>query len=248
MSATPQVPRDFEPVESEQEALKLLWEAGRIHASAFLWTKEPQKLTLESTILAALHDHKILVVDFISDETTRQWVDAFAEMSAPEALFSISLSGANIFFSARFKAHDAAGFQFIYPERIFKVQRRKDMRISIPDGYVMKVEIPNPNRPKEMLAKKLVDLSAGGLAFAADEGEQQLFPMGGTITGLSITIKGKKLVMNGEIRHNRSFSKDTRAPGYKVGVQFKDMKAGDTQWLAAYVFEESRKIYARFLG
>lgn len=240
-------PRDFEPVESAAEADKMILEASKTLASTFVWTQEPSKVTVTTHIHLVDAERRTFTLLLPKDFDPKNLINALAESATPECLFSISLTRANIFFKAKFKNHDSIGMHFNYPESVFKVQRRKDMRLTVPDGHVMRVEFPSPENGK-MLSKKLLDLSASGLAFVADEGEQELFAAGKTLTKLSILVQSRKIeIPEAEIRHSRSLSKDNRMPGYKVGILFKNIKAGDSQVIAQYVFEESRRYFARFM-
>lgn len=249
--------RDFEPVEDPREADKMIWEAAKTLASTFVWTSEgpglsqdaAPKIQLSTHVQQAFPDQRVFIVWIPADLPPQSLVNALAESAAPHCLFSVSLARANIFFKARYKTFDGAGFHFSYPEQIFKVQRRKDMRTAVPDGYVLRAEFPHPEHPKKILSKKVLDISASGMAIVGDEGEQDLFAVGAVLQDVTFTLKGRKIIVpEAEVRHSKSLSKDARMPGYKIGLLFKQIKAADSQAIAQYVFEESRRYFARFMG
>lgn len=176
-----------------------------------------------------------------------KFMDELAKSGEEECYFSISLLRANIFFKARYLGFDHAGLQFRLPEKVFKVQRRKDLRFPIPDSLSLKVEFQDPLSPDSRLAKKVIDLSASGVSFLIKDDEAALYPVGLTLKDFTITVKNRKITLQGEIRNARPTRQDARAKGVIVGVAFKGIRAGDSQHIAGFVFEESRKYFSRFI-
>lgn len=164
-----------------------------------------------------------------------------------ECFFSISLQRANVFFKTRFLGFDHAGLQFKIPDKVFKVQRRRDLRFPIPDGLSLKVEFDDPLSPDVRSTRKVIDLSASGMAFQVNEDEIPMYPSGFTLQNLSFSVRSKKITVAAEIRHTRKLGSDSRLKGAMVGILFKDIRPGDSQHIAGYVFEESRKYFSRFI-
>lgn len=178
-----------------------------------------------------------------------------SDMPTPDCYFSVSLATANIFFKALFDGVDGEGLRFFAPTNVYKVQRRKDFRMPIPDGYAVIAEFNDPIFEERRLKKKIMDVSAGGLAFIVEEDEAPMFTIGMMIPNIEFKIKSRKIVATGEVRHMRTIAPQgtatagakSRLKGVKVGVQFKHIAERDIQFIAAYVFEESRKYFTKLI-
>ena len=176
-----------------------------------------------------------------------RFMEEFVAKGMTECFFSVSLSRANIFFKAPFKGYDDGGLRFDLPEKVFKVQRRKDMRFPIQDGHVLRIQIPDPLIPENMLSKKVHDISASGLAFLVPEEEVPLFQIGTLLKGVTFSIQSRKITVDAEVRHLREMPKNSVKSGFKVGIQFKNILPPDSHCIASYVFEESRKFFTKFI-
>jgi hypothetical protein len=239
-------PREFLPVKDPVEAIQLLKESARTLASAMIWTKN-QSQVISTTITVYDRESEMLYAATPTDTDVNQFMEGIANLDSSECFFSVSLARANIFFRARYLGHDSAGFRFRKPESVFKVQRRKDMRVLIPFGHVIRLEMQDPTFPEQRLIKKIYDISASGLAFIANDSEEALFHVGLIIKALTFSIGTRKISLDAEVRHVRVLPPDSGTPGTKVGVLFKNIKPADNQWIAAYVFEESRKFITKYV-
>ena len=211
-----------------------------------IWTKDQKKVIFSHLSLFS-EAEKVLYAWIPKDIDPHQFMDELAQAGTKDCFFSVSLMTANIFFKARFIGSDAGGFRFEIPEKIFKVQRRKDVRFAIPPGHVVRVEFDDPLFPEKRYSKKIIDLSAGGLAFIADPSEDLVFQAGMILKNITFSVKNKTFKVEAEVRHKRLLPDNSSTKGLKVGLQFKDLRAGENQLIAQYIFEESRKFYARFI-
>ena len=83
------------------------------------------------------------------------------------------------------------------------------------------------------MTKKVIDISATGMAFLATELEATIFQPGVRLKNLSFTLRGRKITVSADVRHARPFrARSSNASGAKVG---------------SYVFEETRRFYTKFL-
>lgn len=240
--------RHFVPVEDPAEADALLREGIRSLASAILWVKEHTRVihTHLHTIAENPKDKKKeLLVWIPKDVDVAQVTVELNKLKISDYFFSVSLPQAMIFFKVRLKGIEDRGFRFEIPGRIYKVQRRKDMRFSIQDGYVVKVEFKDPLFPSKRMARNVIDLSAGGLAIFVPIDEGPLFTDGLKLKEMSFQIKGRKFNVEGEVRHKRDLRPINRRNGVKVGILFKKLKEEDRAWLSEYVMEECRKYFTQ---
>jgi hypothetical protein len=238
--------RDFQPVSDPAEAKKMLKEAARTQASAMIWSKE-QRIVVNSHIAIFDELDKIIYAWIPKTLDPMKFMDDLAKIGSAECFFSVSLNRANIFFKSNYLGHDRGGLRFRPPDMIYKVQRRKDLRFTIPDTISLKVEVLDPLYPEARFTKRVLDISASGLAFITAPEYAPMFQVGLTIGEISFTIRGRKIQVPAEVRHTKVMPEGSRYPGVKVGVLFKGIGAGDSQWIASYVFEESRKYLSRFL-
>jgi hypothetical protein len=246
LSDSSERPRDFIPVDSEAEARSLLREGAKTLASAMLWTKD-QTHVLQTHVSHYSESDQHLCFWIPKETDPKQLVSGLAELGEKECFFSISLPRANIFFKASFLGLEKAGFMFKLPSRIFKVQRRKDLRFAVPDGHILKATFQDPLQSSDSLTRKVHDISAGGVSLVISEEDRPLFPAGTVLKEFFFIINGRRIACEGEVRHVKRVTADSRNPGLRAGVMFKRLRAADEQWIASYVFEESRKYYSRFL-
>ena len=211
-----------------------------------VWTKEQKHVI--NTQLSVLHeDEKILYVSIPAETDPAAFMAQLETLGSHDCFFSVSLTRANIFFKSKCLGFDDGGFRFQAPTALFKVQRRKDMRLLIPFGRTIRVEMPDPTFPDQKLSKKIFDISAGGLSFIVTDNETPLFHAGAMLKNMFFSIGSRKITVDGEVRHIRAQAADSANPGHKVGVLFTRISPGDAQWIAAFVFEESRKILSNFM-
>lgn len=238
-------PRNFQPVEA-LEAKNFIWEAAKTFASTMIWTRE-QRHTINTHLTVFNQTDQEIFAWIPQNFDAAGFMADLAKINQKECYFSISLGRANIFFRTQFLEYDEGGLKFKAPEKVFKVQRRKDNRFPIPDGHVLKIEFQDPLFPESRMIKKVIDLSASGLAFCIENHEASFFVNYTVIKDLLMTISGTKIKCNAEIRHIKAIPSGQRISGTKVGIRFLNISNSDIQTIAAFVFEESRKFYSKYL-
>jgi hypothetical protein len=239
-------PREFEPV-PKAESLRLLKEGAKHTAAAFIWTSN-QELSFHSHLTVVSETDAVFYVWVPKEMDANRFVDDMAAKGLKECSFSVSLLSANIFFKARLNSVDAGGIRFRFPEQIFKVQRRHDLRFPIPDGHILKVEFPDPVLDNRLLTQKVLDISAGGVGILVSDELLPNFQVGLVLKGLSFALRGRTIVCDAEIRHVKKIPPGGRHAGHKIGLRFIKLTAADEQHVASYVFDESRKYYSHLLG
>jgi len=244
------LPQGFQLVENAVEAKKLLREGAKTFSSAMIWSPD-QRYVLNSHLVLFAEKESELVAWIPKNVDPAAFMDDLAKLNQRECVFSVSLSRANIFFKSSFKTFDEVGLRFALPKAVYKVQRRKDLRFMIPDGHVMKLEFQDPLFPENKLVKKVLDVSASGIAVIVDDHELPLFPIGMVLKDVCFSIPGLKILCEAEIRYvgplpDNVQQRINRNSG-KVGLLFKHLREQEKQALAAYVFEETRKFFSKFI-
>lgn len=181
------------------------------------------------------------------DFDIKKFLDALAKASMADCFVNLALPRANVFFRAKYLGQEETGLRFAIPVQLFKVQRRRDVRFTIPEGYVLKATYEDPLFLEIQTTKKVVDLSASGCAIAVGMEEKEVYQNDMILNKFSFSIRGKQIECRAQIKHTRETSLPGNKPAIKVGLQFLDLKPSDSQVIAAYVFEESRKFYTRYM-
>lgn len=239
-------PKEFEPVGSPEEMLRFLTEGAKTLASAMIWT-ENQEIVIQTHLTMMSQTDKVFYAWLPQQLDLKNFIETLDKKGTRDCFFSLSLKNANLFFKTRFKENDTVGLKFEIPIQVFKVQRRSNFRFKIPEGHVLKVEFPDPLFPETVLSKKVFDISAGGISFITYEKDTPIYQQGLVIEDFRFTLKTKLINTGVEIRHAKTFPANSMEQGLKVGVVFKNMSDEQVQWIASYVFEESRKYFSRFI-
>ncbi len=212
-----------------------------------IWTRN-QELVINSHLSMFSEIDQVLYAWIPKDLEPKKFMDELAKSGSNETYFSMSLSRANLFFKTIFIGTDSGGLRFRSPDKLFKVQRRKDMRYTIPDTHALKLAFQDPIFPETRLTKRVIDISASGLAIVVADEEESFYHPGMILQKLSITLRSRVVeVASAEIRHMRVLPAGRQIKGVKIGLQFSAIMPGDAQWIASYVFEESRKMFTRFI-
>lgn len=238
-----QAPKEFEPVESSLELNRLIREGAHSLSSAILWTLD-QKETLTTHLNGYSEADGIFTVSLPKDGDLEQFQNHLLEQSQIYCLFSVTLPKAILFFRADFLNVITGKIRFKLPEKVFRVQRRKDMRYTIPHGHVLRIEFQDPSFGENRLSKKAIDLSAQGLGFGVSVNEAPLFKKGLAIKELTFLIRNRKIECAAEVRHAKP---GTNPDIYRVGILFVELKTADANWISNYVLEEGRKSYFKFI-
>ena len=210
----------FVEIEDEKEKTTLLKEAVSALSSVMVWTRNQENL-VKTHFVHLEKDSNTFAIWQPKDVDARKFILMASSLKPPLFFFSVSLPRANIFFSALFRDITDIGIRFNKPAQVFKVQRRKDFRLPIPAGYVVRVEFDDPVQFPLRANKKIVDLSAGGLSFLIDEDDLGAYPKGTILQNMTFRIRGKDIQTRAEIRHTRPVeSTRSQEKLAKVGVQF----------------------------
>jgi hypothetical protein len=239
-------PREFQPVESVAEGLKLLKEGCKTLSSAMIWTKD-QEQVLNSHLSVFSDSTDSFYCWAPKDFDSKKFVADVQASAHSECFFSVSLFRANIFFRASFVALDTAGLLFKFPTKIFKVQRRNDVRLPLLDFLAVKVHFRDPLFPDKESIRKVLDISAGGMAFLIHEEDVPLYPVGLTLNDFLFKVANRTFKIRAQISNSRKLRDEKHKGAFAVGVQFLDLRPGDVQHIASWVFEESRKYFTRFI-
>lgn len=239
---------DFEAVKSADEIQSFWDEAMRTQASVLVWTRDQEEVVrTHLTVIRAMK--KQLFIHRPAQMNVADFTEKLASTGTPLCYFSISLGRANVFFRAPFVNADAAELKFEYPEAVFKVQRRQDMRLRVAELLNLRVEFQDPTNASNWVKRRIVDLSAGGLSFVAPAEEANRLPMDMKLEELRFVVDGQSVACHGQIKSVRPSREKPIKKGeeFMVGVNFIGLPASKNQVIARFVFNETRKLFSSLL-
>lgn len=137
----------------------------------------------------------------------------------------------------KYLGHDAIGFKFEVPDRIFRAQRRGEVRYSIPSGYDLTVQLPNLRGKGPPISRKLFDISTGGISLLTTSNELEILKPGLILRHVVFVLRGRKIQVDVEVRHVQKPNHKTENPEVRIGMQFKKLGTNDENFIAAYVAE-----------
>jgi hypothetical protein len=234
--------KEFLPVKDPADARHLIQEAATTLSAAMVWTTQ-QREVFHSHLTAYDEKEKKIRVWIPKEVNPAEFAKNMAERHSKQCYFSISLLRANIFFQAEFLGWDRAGMSFREPAKVFKVQRRADVRLPLGESRMLKVIFGDPALEGDVLTKRVLDLSASGMSFVISDKEEALFHPGLELKRLSFSLNSRAISCTAEVRSMNVLPIGAKPPGVRVGIRFKTLRAADQQFIAAYVFEETRKLY-----
>jgi hypothetical protein len=227
---------EFRLVENPKDAEILLREGVKGHCATLIWT--PEQDLIFNTRLSGLDLNGRSLTTRIPKE------GEIHRLRGKDAFFRISLARASVFFKTAFAGVDSRGASFWYPEKIFKVQRRRHLRLPFPEEAGRMVTLLHPGERGIRVERIMLDVSAGGLSFLVSDNEAPAFASGIVLEKVSFSLKGRSFTTSAEIRHIQAMPGDPPRPGVKIGVQFRDLKAGDSDFIASYVLRRSPRLGA----
>jgi len=235
----PPLHKDFEPIERPEDRVRLLTDSVRIVSSTTMWTKN-QEILIETYPSHFSHSNKTIHFWIPKDTDLKAFENTLQELGSKDFFFSLSHPKANLFFRAPYLDVDNAGFKFSVPDKLFSVQRRKNIRVPVRSGYVLKLSFPHPLYPKETATYKVHDFSKTGLGFMIDPSDEPVFPVGLILKNLQFKIKGELLDIDGEVRHCRPIESSSEQVQLKVGIEFTRISEDHSKTLFKYIQEENR--------
>jgi len=238
-------PSDFKPVDSPHERIKYLSEAAKSHAQTLIWT-ENQENTIQTKLTMFNQREEVLYTWIPDNFDPKKFQASLIEKNTKEVFFNVIHSTANLFFKTRFITQNSIGLQFANPDKLFRVQRRKDVRFQIPKGHLMRIAFADPRHPHTQNNWKVADISAGGLSFLAPLDDVAVYKIGLVIKDIQLVIHSKEIVFTGKVSHVK-LVETFQEKNIRVGIAFTNLLPEHAMVLTQYIANESRKYFARFL-
>ena len=241
MSESPGTKTLFVPVDDLSEILSLLQEGARSKTAAMVWTHEHGQV-IQTRLLGYDPAAKTLHIEIPADFDPRQFIELLLKRKKQECFISLSLPQANLFFSAMFRGTDRHGIKFGCPAKVFRVQRRADLRVALRDEESVLVEFEDPLSPMKLHSRPGLDVSSNGISILVTVEELELFAEGMVVPELTFKLQGYVISCSAEVRHMSRY----QAADGKIGFRFSGLPFADAQFLATFVNNESRRQFSEF--
>ncbi len=226
--------------------------ATRHHIKVTVWLKN-QSIKFETELSQAYRESKMIVIDFPPDVTDLAFEEGVAAQGSNDILGSFQIDQTNFFFKTvcHPKSHPKL-LRLGLPTSIYKLQRRVNLRIPFSRQVAPKLTLFDPGKTlsanhaitdKDILAYRMLDISAGGCAIAAKVDEKAKFTIGTLVHDIRFNIRGMDIIAEGSVKHVVEIASDTGKPILKVGLQFKGLKMQFDKHIVKFVLDESRKLF-----
>lgn len=213
-------------------------------APVTIWTRG-QEILLKSR-LSHWSDAENILYSRVPEDASSPTLDSvLGDSEYRECFINISLQHSSLFCRVQYLGKDKGGLRFATPETVFKVQRRQHQRVPIHDAMGLQVEYNDPMSPGQWISRKVVDLSRGGLSFFASAEEAAGIQLGQRWKNVALSVDGRKITVNTEVRHKKAMTGAAQTAGFKIGLSFSGISVSDADHIADYVEGETRKYFSK---
>jgi hypothetical protein len=176
----------------------------------------------------------------------RETFDAAAEATGSrECMVLIYLPGRSIIgMNAEPSEFQEDRLVFSLPTKLFKIQRRKDVRFLIPQAYEFTVEFDSLEQAGTRIKKKLIDISESGLSFfILSPREVGFFKKGLIIPRATIQMHNQLINVEMCVCNHTRLERVPQGPGNKVGVEFTEISPDDKNYLGQFVYSHAHHLF-----
>lgn len=125
---------------------------------------------------------------------------------------------------------------------VFKLERRKTLRVPVPEGYALTANLTEVNGRSIFQAAQVVDVSAGGIRLFLPQNPQGTgITVGSPLKGILRLPSTKTLDFDGTIRHLQTVSGENGDVRH-FGLEFGACQASISQRLIVLTFDIQRKM------
>ena len=158
----------------------------------------------KSEITLKLHDHDDLYAFFATPNEASTLLGKVDGLNRPngkyKALVSFTADPDRYFFNGTVSLVDGTVILDVTGE-LFKLQRRKTMRVTMPDYLEIRINVTQIDGEKGFVSSRLHDISGGGIRFYCLENPPVSIRNGSHIKGVLHISQIKSLPFEGTIRH-----------------------------------------------
>lgn len=236
---------EFFEIKDQKMNARILDACARHGIAVTFWLKD-QALKLDTVITQHVATSSRLSIRLPGGITAAQVRDALAKQGATDVFCSFQLDNIQFFLKAKCTNELASSSEVVVlevPKSIFKVQRRANYRVTLPRKEAPKLTTILPGKTVE-LAFRVLDISAGGVGFAAPVELKDVLVLGAVLEDIRFKIRGLEIRTRGVVKFAKESKSDEGEKIIRIGVQFSGLKPNFEKHIVQFTLEESRKIFS----
>lgn len=246
---------DFFEIKERKMIDKILDVTCRHKVIVTVWLKN-QTVKFDTLIRYYITGSNRLSIALPPGMTEPEFAASVNAQGTSEVFASFQLDSVNFFIKTVYapaKGTSSELVQLEAPKSVFKLQRRSALRIPFPRATAPKVTALKPGKTydaskpildSDLLAFRVVDISASGIGIAAPAELKDVLKQGAVLEDMRFSIRGVEIAVRGVVRFGRDTLNDQGKVMYRVGVQFVGLKAHHEKHIVQFVLDESRKMFS----
>ena len=234
----------FEEVTDPSEVSEVFKFALKQQVPITVWLKNK---VLQFEIKLAVVNKERMFFDLPRDVSNDQWDRYFNSAAAggESYLFGTVQIVKTIFFLKMVvDTREDRTIKLYKPLRIFKLQRRANMRIKLSFVKQHTLNVDDPQSPNHVLVYRMLDVSIGGTAVAAKLEEKERFKAGVKLKTIQFMVEGKLVSCDGIVKHAVDAKDESGAAILKVGIEFTNINSTNRSLIHEWVTQETRNIFS----
>jgi c-di-GMP-binding flagellar brake protein YcgR len=191
----------------------------------------------DSRLLDAAQSERV-EVEVSSDLPATAFNSAITKSKTKNCLVLIFVGRYLLGLMTEYEKSSPRAISFTFPKKIFKIQRRKNVRYAIPAGYDVTVDCESLETHLRV-KRKVLDISEGGLAFFLEPGENlELYKVGAVLRDCILTLRNQTLKLSLRVANQIQVEVPKLGVGHKVGMEFIKISEQNRNFLAAFIYSQ----------
>ncbi len=226
--------KNFSKLEDQDNALQVLKRMASGLSDVVIWTKG-REVILQTKLSGYTEDAGLVRAMVPRGMDRHEVVEVLNKIRDEEVYVCVISARGNIFFRCNYDSFNEEQMRFRKPKEIFKVQRRRHLRMKVHDNVQLQYVEPKSN---ETTSSKILDISAGGAAILVDYESGENFTIRCELKNLSFRIRDTTVTATGIVRYLVDMPPKSRTRGIKVGVEFSGLSEASIQAIMSYILEK----------
>lgn len=226
--------KGFFLVDDPEVKLRLIREAVKSACPATVWTQT--RATVFRTLISSFDLSSGVFRAAIPKELSLEKVLSLIG-SRDGIFFNIELPSTHIFFRAFINNYDQGKdyLELKLPEEVYKIQQRKYPRVDTRKDAAIRAYHDDPLQSGRMIRRKVLDLSAGGMALQLFFGEERHYRVGQKITPFQLHIGSKIINCWASVQNIRVVNQGSKKGELIMGVELQGLDETQQKPIKAYI-------------
>ncbi len=234
-----EVQAKFTPISGIPQIMKIFSRISNSFPSGVIWTKD-QKLKFKVRLGEFSQIKKKLFFLAPIHFNLKELESNLAKNKNKSCFINLIHLDGSFFFVSEFETHEKSTLQFSLPQLLYRVQRRKNDRFTIPIGTQLKLEYKCSLSSEKIYQQKILDISITGLAFSCSKKDSLVLKKGEFLEPLQFRLKSRNFYMRAKIIHTKPLSASDSSDAIKVGIQFENPSKEDQDFISYFIFEQTQ--------